>query len=121
MNINKTKEYYKNLNTADLCQCDYCKNYVTQINQEYPLLKTFLNDLGVDISKPFETNPLEVNSTHQIEYASVQYIILGEKNDFTKTTVSNVTIDIAKSHPSTDIQDVHFVIEVYPIILNWVI
>ena len=54
MNINiiKNKEYYRKKN--DLCACDMCKNYYLQIEKEYPKIKEYLDNIGVDILKPNE-------------------------------------------------------------------
>lgn len=120
MNVQKTKEYYEKLNTDDLCQCDYCRNYYKQIKSAYPLLAEYLLNLGVDIEKPFETGPLEPDEDGYIEYIFIQYIVYGGCDDFEKTTINAINVDIAKSHPSTEIKETHFVIEVYPIHLKWV-
>ncbi|MDD7305198.1 MAG: hypothetical protein PUG67_01275 [Peptoniphilaceae bacterium] len=59
---NKTKIYYKNLKDEDLCKCSYCRNYRDNIEKLYPLLAKYLKDLGIDIKKPFETNPWEIEN-----------------------------------------------------------
>lgn len=74
--------------------------------------------IGIDIEKPFETIPIEPKNGI-IEYVGVQYIIMGDKKGFNGTIISNIKIDVAKSHPSTEIKDEHFVIEIYPITLRW--
>ena len=58
MNIEKTKEFYKQIKVDDLCNCVYCQNYVRRIKLSYPSLADYLNHLGVDIAKPFETMEL---------------------------------------------------------------
>lgn len=120
MNIKKTKLYYDNLSQKEICCCAYCKNYVNEIEKTYTNLSLYLKSIGVDILKPFETMPLEPDIYGNIEYVGVQYIVFGDINNFTKKEIGKVTIDISDSHPSTDIEDKHFVIEVYPIILKWV-
>ena len=79
----------------------------------------YLLSLGVDIEKPLETIPLEPDEKGNIEYLSAQYIVLGRSEDFVKTTIDSVTVDITKSHPETQIEE-HFVIEIYPIELKWI-
>lgn len=76
--------------------------------------------MGIDIEKPFETMPLEPDEKKNIEYISAQYIAFGDIRYFKKTVISGVNIDIAVSHPSTNIKDNHFVIEIFPIILKWI-
>ncbi|MBQ9346384.1 MAG: hypothetical protein IJT94_03460, partial [Oscillibacter sp.] len=88
MNVVKTKEYYELLRQADLCDCAYCQNYTKQIKTYYPQIAQFLQTLGVDIEKPFETGPLELDEDGQMLYISPQYIVLGESAEFNRTTVN---------------------------------
>ncbi len=120
MDIEKTKEFYNQIKAEDLCSCDYCQNYIREIKSSYPILAEYLNHLGIDIEKPFETMPLEPDKSGYIEYICSQYIVCGTPDDFMKVTVNSVIVDIAESHPSTTIEEIHFVIEVYPISLKWV-
>ena len=46
---------------------------------------------------------------------------MGNHSDFQAAVVSGVDIDIADSHPMTDIEDEHFIIEISPIKLRWTI
>lgn len=119
MDARKTKEYYAALTSDDLCQCDRCQNYIKQIKSAYPLVAEHLLSFGVDIAKPFETWPLEPDEDGYILYLDVQYVVLGSRDGFTKTEISGVGIDIAESHPATDISDAHFVIQLCPIRLKW--
>lgn len=120
MNIKNTQKYYEELEHSELCQCNYCINYVQEIKRSYPLLAKHLATMGIDIEKPFETMPLEVDENNKIEYISAQYIILGSSNDFTELMISDVQVNLAISHPSTGLKAEHFVIEVSPITLQWV-
>ena len=120
MDIVKTENYYKKLNKNNLCSCDYCRNYFSEIKGTYPLLSDYLTGMGVDIEKPFETMPLEPYEG-TIEYIAVQYIVMGNHSDFQAAVVSGVDIDIADSHPMTDIEEEHFIIEISPIKLKWTI
>lgn len=70
MDFEKTKEYYEQLASSDLCQCAYCRNYVKEVKKSYPLVSKYLENIGVDIEKP--------------------------------------------------LKDSHFIIEIFPIILKWV-
>ncbi len=120
MNVEKNQKYYEHLVSTDLCQCAYCKNYVKEIKKSYPLVSKYLENMGIDIEKPFEAIPLEPDEKQNIEYIAAQYIVFGDITHFNKAVISNVNIDIATSHPSTDIKDNHFVIEIFPIILKWI-
>lgn len=119
MNIEKNQKYYGRLTQTDLCQCAYCKNYVREIRKSYPLVSKYLEDMGIDVEKPFETMPLEPNEKESIQYISVQYIAFGDRSDFKKAIVSGVNIDVSVLHPPTNIKEDHFVIDLFPIILKW--
>lgn len=118
MDINKTREFYKNLKEEDLCNCAFCKNYIGQIKENYPQVSDYLDNLGVDIEKPFDTSPAEPED-EQIEYYMVQYIVMGDKEKFQKKEWGKVSIHIAEEGPSTGCKDQHFVIELTNIQLPW--
>lgn len=120
MDCRKTQDYYKELSYDDLCSCAYCRNYISQVKGEYPEAAKYLQQLGVDIEKPFETMPLEPDKDGYIEYIAAQYIVLGEDAGFEGAEVDSVKIDIARSHPSTRLKEAHFVIEIYPLRLKWI-
>lgn len=120
MDIKKTRDYYNRISQNDLCNCAYCQNYFRQIKPEYPEVAKWLQEIGVDIEKPFETMPLEPDEEGYIEYIAVQYIVYGAPTGFEKATLNSVNIDIADCHPSTRIIEPHFIIEIYPIRLKWV-
>lgn len=119
MNIEKTREYYSYLTNDDLCQCDYCKNYVKEIKAAYPEAARYLDNIGIDIEKPFETMPLEPDENENIKYICGQYVVIGSSEGFQPHSVGDIGIDIAIGHPSTNISDEHFVIEIFNILLKW--
>ena len=121
MNKERTRNYYKELVVIDLCQCDYCLNYYEEVEKEYTELAQYLDELGIDIQKPFETMPLEVDKDGFIEYIGAQYIVFGNDLNFNESKIEDAKIYIATSHPSTVISEEHFVIEVSPIRLKWMI
>ncbi len=116
----KTENYYRTLDNNSLCSCDYCKNYYKEAKAAYPELSDYLAGIGVDIEKPFETMPLEPYEG-MIEYIAVQYIVMGNAADFKSEDVNGVHIDIADSHPMIEIDEEHYVIEISPIRLKWMI
>ena len=120
MDIKGTKSYYERISNRDLCDCAYCQNYIREIKATYPEIAAYLFSLGIDIEKPFETMPLEPDEAGYIEYISAQYIVCGEPDDFVKTVIGSVNVDVAGTHPSTQINEVHFVIEIYPVRLKWI-
>ena len=121
LDIERTKSYYEQIGKRDLCNCAYCQNYSSEVKATYPKVAEYLSSLGIDIEKPFETMPLEPDEMGYIEYISVEYIVYGEPDDFVKTVIDSVTVDVTDTHPSTQINEAHFVIEIYPVRLKWII
>ena len=119
MDVEKTKAVYDRIKSTDLCECAYCRNYVREIKASYPTLAEYLNYLGIDIEKPFETMPLESDETGYIEYICSQYIVCGSTDGFEKTVIDSVHVDISECHPSTNMKEAHFVIDIYPVRLKW--
>ena len=119
MDIEKTREYYRNLKDEDICDCKWCRNFIEQIRNAYPEVAEFLDGMGVDIEKPFETWPLEPYSDGTITYLDVQYIVIGDPSSFTQTHIGDVEVHIADSHPPVEIAEQHFVIELLPFRLKW--
>lgn len=121
MDITKTKMYYEQLTKDDLCDCTYCRNYIHEIKRTYPKLSEYLFTLGIDIEKPFETMlPLGPNENGDIKYPIVQYLVCGTSDDFADKVIDEVTIDISELHPSSSLTEEHFIIDVYPIKLKWI-
>lgn len=121
MDVEKTRAFYDGIKRTDLCGCAYCRNYVSEIRASYPALAGYLEQLGIDIEKPFETMPLEPDKAGYIEYICSQYIVCGDTDGFEKTAIDSVEVDLAACHPSTSLKEAHFVIEIYPIRLKWTI
>lgn len=121
MNIKATKALYRKMQTQNLCHCAYCQNYILTVKSAYPLLSEYLSHLGIDIEMPFETLPLEPDAAGYITYVGAQYIVCGKPDDFMETAVDSVNIAITESHPSTAMDAPHFVIELSPIRLKWVV
>ena len=42
MDIKRTKQYYKQLSSHDLCDCAYCQNYIGEIKSTYPKVAEYL-------------------------------------------------------------------------------
>lgn len=113
LDIERTKKYYARLTEDDLCQCEYCRTYVREIGAAMPRLKAYLDQLGVDIEKPFEVLPLD-ETADSMEYLGVQYVVIGSADDFEETAVEDMDVFVTGSHPMTDIAEEHFVIEIVP-------
>lgn len=121
IDVKKTQKYYNSITTDDLCSCNYCKNYYFQVKSAYPLVANYLASIGVDIQKPFEISPLEPDTNGILEYCTCQYIVFGKYQTFHSHKVENVEFRIATSFPDTSIDDEHFVLELYPIRLKYVV
>lgn len=121
MNIKRTEQYYKTLKEEDLCDCSYCRNYRKTVREALPEAAAYLSSIGVDIAKPFETMPLSPDDRGMIQYIGEQYIVFGNRNDFRETCINDIGFAVADSHPATDIDGEHFVIEMGPVYLKWVI
>lgn len=119
IDIEQTRQYYARIKKEDLCDCNYCKNFYLQVKEAYPFVADYLNGLGVDIEKPFEISPLEPENG-MLEYCLCQYIVLGKPYDELVKKIGNVELEIATSYPSISIQREYFVINIYPIKLNWI-
>lgn len=120
MDVERTRLYYEQLGRCDVCDCVYCKNYISEIKKTYPEAAEYLLSMGIDIEKPFETMPLELDKTGYIDYIAAQYIVYGKPDGFEKTAIGSINVGIAESHPSTEINEDHFVVEIWPVRLKWV-
>lgn len=124
MDIERTNRFYHDLKQPDLCDCTYCRNYMKEVAAAYPAVTAYLQTLGVDITKPFETMPLDLDETGRIPYIGPQYLVFGDKEGFAAATVKDVNdveVSLAQSHPGDDIREPHFVIEIFPIFLPWTV
>ena len=115
MIIEKTRDFYKDFD--DLCDCAYCRNYIREIKKSYPNLDLYLEQIGVDIEKPFETMPGEPENGF-IEYFGVQYIVIGDKKNFSTRKFGEVAIRLAKSYPDPNLDGKYYVVELGPIKLE---
>ena len=94
-------------------------NYMKGVRAAYPRWAAWLQSLGVDIEKPLEAMPLEPEPNGMIEYCGVQYVILGDQEDFSCPPDPGMHAEITDSHPWTQLSEPHFVIEIGPIRLKW--
>ena len=120
VNIPKTKEYYCSLPETSLCDCSYCRNYRLQVKSAFPKVAVYLDSLGIDIEKPFETSPLEPDENGLLEYSCCQYIVFGKCNLEYHHKIDDVEFRVAASYPDTGIKEEHFVIEFFPVRLKYI-
>ena len=117
IDIAKTRKYYEDLSVEDLCQCDDCLNFYGKVKKACPQVSEYLAAMGVDITKPFETWAVDMEDG-TVLYPEAQYIVFGDREIFQETKIEDIQVHLAGSHPLTDIKDVHFVIELGPIVLD---
>ena len=122
VDIEKTKEYYK---THSLCDCVCCRNYYKQIEQELPKLKEFLDDFGVDISKPDEI--MSVENEGYIDYLNVDYTVCGNVINMSEYEIDiydnlflNVIVTEGFASPNEQTGE-YFTLSVTNIRLPWVL
>ena len=120
VDVSATKAYYQSITESSLCDCSYCRSYRLQIKSAFPEVASYLDSLGVDIEKPFETSPLEPDENGMLEYCACQYVVFGNCEDGYCHRIGNVEFRKATSYPSTAIEREHFVLELFPIRLMYV-
>ena len=42
MDIERTKQFYRELKQSDVCDCAYCRNYVKEVKKAYPAVTAYL-------------------------------------------------------------------------------
>ena len=117
--VNATKNYYGSLPVDSLCDCSYCANYRSQVRLAYPTVAAYLDSLGIEIEKAFETSPLEPDENGMLEYCCCQYIVFGQCDEGYHHEIDGVEIRLATSYPATGIEQQHFVLELFPIKLRY--
>lgn len=115
--LEKTKKFYREYN--DVCSCDACQNFSCIVKNTYPELDTYLQGIGVDITKPFETIWFVKRESKHVEHSVSQYIVFGSWENDTSFMNGLHQISKSESHPSTRVDDNHFVIDITNINLPW--
>ena len=113
--IEKTRAYYSNLGPENICDCAYCQNYCARVKAAYPEVARYLASLGVDIEKPFEIFLPEPIEEGYLEYGICQYVVFGTCPEDFAHQIGDVTFGRSDCHPSTKIDEEHFVLDFYPI------
>lgn len=117
--IEKTRAYYQNAASERVCNCVYCRNYCARVKAAYPQVARYLASLGVDVEKPFEVFLPEPDGDGGLEYPICQYVIFGTCPEDYFHQSGGVTFRRSDCHPSTKIDEEHFVLDVYPIKLSF--
>ena len=120
VDVSATRDYYNSITDSVLCDCGYCRNYRQLIKSALPKAATYLDSLGVDIEKPFETSPLEPDENGMLEYCGCQYIAFGNCEPEYRHRIGDVEFRVATSYPSTGIEQEHFILELFPVQLKFI-
>ena len=126
VDIENTREYYK---THSLCDCSACRNYYAQIKDFLPSADEWLNDFGVDISRPDETTWYQ-NDDETISYDAC-YTVCGKvaehgryEFDFKDKVFTSAVItdpnDVLGDFPNEQTGE-YFGIIFYNITLPWIL
>ena len=121
IDVSATKEYYNSIIDSLLCNCGYCLNYRIQVKSAFPEVAEYLSSMGIDIEKPFDTSPLDSDENGFLEYCCCQYIVFGNSKPDYHYKIGDVEFRIATSYPSTGIEQEHFLIELYPIRVKYIV
>ena len=119
VDVSATKDYYNSITDSALCDCNYCSNYRLQIKSAFPEVATYLETWGIDIEKPYEISPLEPDENGMLEYCGCQYIAFGNCDPEYRHRIGDLEFRIATSYPSTGIKQKHFVLELFPVQLEF--
>ncbi len=108
-----------------MCDCVCCRNYYKQIAKELPKLKEFLDDFGVDISKPDEI--MSIENEGFIDYLNVDYTVCGNVINMSEYEIDiydnlflNVIVTEGFASPNEQKGD-YFTLSVTNISLPWVL
>lgn len=72
-----------------------------------------MSKLGVDISKPFEAVSLGLSAVNKPEEYFAWYVVFGKCVVDYAEKVDDLSVYRQLSHPRTDIDEEHFVLEVF--------
>ena len=122
VDVDKTMQYYRE---HSLCDCPACRNFYAQVGSVFPRLKTFLSELGVDISRPGETGWDITDGI--VDYHFVAYTVNGKILEYDKYEIDMrdgnlfLSIVIDDRYIPNEQKDECFVVTVYGIRLPWVL
>jgi len=80
----KTERYYRS-NT--LCDCGDCRLFQRRIRERYPVLTEYLEQFGIDVSRPDETAPVSLGDG--VMYIMSGYTVCGHIVSAETDTVSD--------------------------------
>lgn len=114
MDLEKTREYYRNSTREDICTCEYCQNLADEIKSTYPEIATYLESLGVNIEIPFNADIPYENPKGFWKYVTVNYLVCGSKEGFKETKIGDVDIELGGG-PAATYKGEYFLVQLRPI------
>lgn len=120
---NKTSTYYENY--SDLCECESCKNFYKNVGFIPNDIRNFIEQFGIDITKPIEQESIIADKSQKIVEYTVYYAVNGEIISSSNSDIllgeSIVQIVPKELSPNTDIPQPYFVFSVCDIWLPWTV
>ena len=122
IDLERTMQYYAE-ESAQRCDCAYCRNFSSAVDLKYPQLRPFLAQFGVDIDTPDESMPYD--RPGEIWYENV-YSVCGNvlKGENGIRNIDTVAVEISSENiqqiPSSA-PEPHFFLNVGMIMLPWVL
>lgn len=124
VDIEKTKEYY---NSKYLCDCNECQNYYRQVKSRFPIIEMFLEQFGIDISRPDEI--CSTFDKGEVDYHAVSYTVVGECVELGKYEFDindgglflSIVINKNPVYPNEQEERLCFEMVIYGIRLPWVL
>ena len=122
IDMERTMAYSAN-EAAEHCDCAYCRNFYAAVDQEYPALRSFLAQFGLNIEAPDEQMPYDFQG--EMYYDSA-YMVSGRILNMGRMPL--LVGDVLISPKSAD--DVHinhncpepcFALDVGTVVLPWVL
>ena len=124
VDVEKTKAYAQ---SHSVCDCAEDRNFYTQAKEKFPQLDVFLDELGVDITRPDETGCVELEEEREIDYLFVSYTVCGKVLGLDKYEIDMndgglfLNIVIGDYYVPNEQTGDYFVVGVYGIRLPWVL
>lgn len=112
ISIKRAKAYYRLEAERMLCGCDSCKHYRSRVKSAYPEVASHLAKWGIAMERAFEACPLEPDADGFLTYCVCQYIVFGTCRSAEPLQVGDVPLRLSAFHPSTGIEEAHFVLDV---------
>ncbi|MFZ3132004.1 MAG: hypothetical protein WA125_13100 [Desulfosporosinus sp.] len=123
VDIDKTKGYYRAF--TDLCDCDGCKNFYQTIRNCSAELTAFLEQFGIDIEKPIETERYIFDKQSKTVDYTAYYTVHGTVAKGSGYEIDfgsiNVVVQSPKNSPNTKMPEPYFVFQIFNLFLPWVL